>query len=80
MISPRITQFSNPVNDLKILDDLHRISNKLPLINKNKGLLWVFQRMMFQSKGLMNDRLAFLYDFFLKGDHSKSNPNYFYRY
>lgn len=67
-------------NDAEILADLERINKKLPLMNKNEGLLWIFQHMMYQTKGMMKNRIAFLYDFFLKGDYSITNPHYFDRY
>ena len=59
-------------NISEIIEDCRRINNKLPLIKKEDGLLWVFESMMFQSKGLMKDRLTFLYAFYLKGDYSKN--------
>jgi len=67
-------------NDQEISEDLLRIGKKLPLTNNSEGILWVFRQMMCQSKGIMEDRLKFLYDFFLKGDYIKHNPHYFYRY
>ena len=55
-------------NDSEIIKDCHRINNRQPLTRESEGVLWVLEHMLYQSKGLMKDRLKFLYGFFLKGD------------
>ena len=56
-------------NDEELIDDLKSALNKLPLKDNQNGLLTLLQQMMCQSRGLMKDRLNFLYHHYKDNKH-----------
>lgn len=57
------------LNDLEILEDIKHVVNKCPLNDNQNGLLALFQHMMHQTRGLMKERLNFLYHHYKNNEH-----------
>jgi hypothetical protein len=56
-------------NDEELLEDLKCALNKLPLKDNRNGLLILLQQMMHQTRGLMKERLNFLYHHYKNNEH-----------
>ena len=57
------------LNDHELVEDLQRINKRLPLGDNKSGILSLFDRMIYQSKGLMAERITFLADYYKKGQY-----------